>query len=132
MRRMLGASIAALILAAGAVYVLKGSAARSSEEKFAPATQADREVSLDEVPAAVRATILREAGTHEVSEVEEVVRNGETFFEADWMENGREVEIRVSSAGRLLDRGFGSDDEDEPDEGDEPEDGPDGPDGNDR
>lgn len=111
MKRMLLAVLGAAISVAGAMYVLRASETEAQVETFKPRVQSDREVTMQEIPAAVRETILREAQGHEVSEVEEVTVDGGVFYEADWMQDGREVEVRVSPAGVLLDRGFGNDDD---------------------
>jgi hypothetical protein len=60
-----------------------------------------RAVSLDMVPAPVKATILKEAGDHKVTEVEEITKGAATTYEADWLVEGEEVEIRVAADGTL-------------------------------
>lgn len=79
----------------------------------------EREISLAEVPAAVRATILKHAGKNRVHEVEVETRRGKTFYEAEWKDNGREIEIKVSAEGRLLRMTFGDDDDDDEDDDDD-------------
>jgi hypothetical protein len=118
-KRTIWSLIAASVCVVGAILVLQGSRAPESVESFEPPARSDREVDLADVPAPVRETILREAGVHKVSEVEEVTTEGSVHYEADWMEDGQEIEIRVDPSGNLLDRGVGSDDENEPDEGSE-------------
>ncbi|MBN2376289.1 MAG: PepSY-like domain-containing protein [Sedimentisphaerales bacterium] len=77
------------------------------------------EVSLDEVPAAVKATILKEANGAEVEEVEKEVEDGKVVYEAEFMVDGQEVEIEVAEDGTLLSREIDNEDE----EGDDAEDG---------
>lgn len=78
----------------------------------------EREIAIDQVPAAARATILREAAGNRVREVEVQVRNGHTTYEAEWMQNGQEVEVAVAEDGTLLGRHTEADDGDD-DEGDD-------------
>ena len=73
----------------------------------------EREVSLEEVPQAVRKTILREAGDHRVREVEVETRDGRTTYEAEWRTDGGEVEIKVDAEGKLLGRTVGEDDDED-------------------
>lgn len=94
-----------------AVFTLQASGPARSER----AAETEREVSLDAIPAAVRATILREAGQHKVMEVEETTTGGRIFYEADWIVDGREFEVRVSPDGKLLEKGFDSEMDDEDD-----------------
>lgn len=61
-------------------------------------------VSLDQLPPAVKATILAEAKGAQVREIErENTKNG-MVYEAEWGENGHEVEIKVAPDGKLLGR----------------------------
>lgn len=75
--------------------------------------EGEREVSLDQVPEAVREAILRHAGEHRVREVELQTRGGRRYYEAEWMENGREVEIAVAPDGTVLGRGEEGEDDDD-------------------
>ena len=79
----------------------------------------ERSVSLEQIPAAVRATILREAGNNRVTEIEEKPYGGRKIYEAGWMVDGREVEIKVSPDGKLLGRQIGDNDDDDPWENDD-------------
>ena len=56
-------------------------------------------VSLSQVPKAARRVILREAGEHKIREVERIVA-----YEAEWVVDGKEVEVVVSAEGELLGR----------------------------
>ena len=79
----------------------------------------EREITLEEVPEAARSAILNEAGENPVREVDEVVIGEETYFEAEWIVEGREVEIRVTAEGTIVAREIededGEDDEEERD-----------------
>ena len=71
----------------------------------APETGGDeKEVTLDQVPASVRATILKEAGTNTIDEIEKKTENGVTMYEAEWKVGGKEVEIKVTPDGKIVAR----------------------------
>lgn len=73
----------------------------------------EEEVSLDQVPAAVKATILKEAKGAAIMEVERETSSGKTFYEAEWRADGKEVEIKVAADGTLLGREVEEEDEDD-------------------
>ena len=62
------------------------------------------DVTLDQVPDAVRQTILREAAGATITEIERETRNGKTTYEAEFMSNGREIEIKIAPDGTVLKR----------------------------
>ena len=76
----------------------------------------ERDVTIDEVPAAVKATILKEAGDNEIEEIEEETKNGVTTYEAEWHEGGKEIEIKVAPDGKLLAREVEDEDDDDDDD----------------
>jgi len=75
----------------------------------------EREVTIDEVPEAVRDTILKEAGDNKIEEIEEETENGVVTYEAEWHEDGKEIEIKVAADGTLLKREVEDDDDDDDD-----------------
>jgi len=79
----------------------------------------EKEVSLKEVPKAVRRTIRKQAAGAKAREIEvEVETKGDrTVYEAEWKQDGKEVEIKVAPDGKLLDRKVEEADEDEEHEG---------------
>ena len=68
---------------------------------------------LDDVPPAVRATILREAGGAPVTEVEREEENGRVVYEAEITTNGRQRDIEVDAQGNLLPPEAGDYDQDD-------------------
>ena len=64
----------------------------------------EREVTLAEVPEAAKETILKEAGENEIQDIEEVQADDKLYYEADWLDDGQEVEIRVALDGTLMGR----------------------------
>ena len=74
----------------------------------------ERNVTLDQVPAAVKATILREAGKNKIEEIEEVSVDGKVLhYEAEWKAGGKEIEIEVAPDGKLLKKEIEDDDDDD-------------------
>jgi uncharacterized membrane protein YkoI len=76
----------------------------------------DVEVSIDAVPAAVKATILAQAQGNAVREIEMETENGQTVYEAEVVVGGKEVEIRVAADGALLGQEVEDEDDDEDDD----------------
>jgi uncharacterized membrane protein YkoI len=77
------------------------------------------EMSIDDVPAAVKATILAQAQGSAIREIEMETENGATVYEAEVVIGGKEVDIRVTAEGALL--GQEVDDEDGEDEAEDEE-----------
>lgn len=63
----------------------------------------EEEVSLSEVPEAVRKTIQAKAGSGKVESVEKVTKDGKTSYEAKVTTGDKKVEIKIASDGKLLD-----------------------------
>lgn len=59
-------------------------------------------MTLDQVPAPVRATLKREAGGAEIKSVDKEEQHGKTIYETDVMSGGKNWEIKVDENGRLL------------------------------
>jgi uncharacterized membrane protein YkoI len=72
-------------------------------------------VSLDAVPEAVKATILKEAAGAEIREVEKETEGGVTVYEAEVIIDGQEVDIDVAADGTLLGKEVEDEDEDDDD-----------------
>lgn len=80
----------------------------------------EREITLDQLPAAVKAIVLEEAGDHQILEVEEVRLGADLYYEADWLADGMEVEVQVAPDGTLIGREIEEpDDDDEADNDDD-------------
>jgi hypothetical protein len=79
----------------------------------------ERDVTLDELPEAVKTAILGEAGTHKIRELEEVTGPDGVVYEAEWLVDGEEVEIAVAPDGTILQSGDdqNGDDGEDDDEG---------------
>ena len=64
----------------------------------------EQKVSIDQVPPVVKATILSQAGSGTVEEIEQETKDGKTVYGADLVIDGKKFEIKVSSDGKLLDK----------------------------
>jgi uncharacterized membrane protein YkoI len=70
----------------------------------------EQQVSIEQVPAAVKTTIEAQGGT--IKKLERETENGKTIYEAELIINGQEVEIKVADDGKLLGKEAGDKDED--------------------
>ncbi|MCA9256215.1 MAG: hypothetical protein KDA33_11295 [Phycisphaerales bacterium] len=64
----------------------------------------DVKTSLDRLPAAAKATILKEAAGAKITEVEQEKHGGVTVYEAEWKVNGVEHEVCVTADGVVIER----------------------------
>lgn len=62
----------------------------------------EEQVTLDQVPAAVKAAILKESAGGEITEIEVKTEGGKTFYEAEFVRDGKKIEIKVAPDGTLL------------------------------
>ena len=92
-RRIRLMGLAALLVAG------TGSWAWSGEETSEPH---ERAVTLEQLPTWVKVTLDKAAGNHKIREIEEVMDGEQLFYEATWMREGREVEVKISPDGKLL------------------------------
>jgi len=80
-------------------------------------------LSVDQVPAAVKATILAQGGT--IEEIEMKTEDGQTVYEAEVVIDGQEKDVKVAADGTVLSQKVDDDDEEDEaddDEGDDDED----------
>jgi uncharacterized membrane protein YkoI len=75
----------------------------------------EEEVTLDQVPAAVKATILKESAGGKITEIERETKHGKVTYEAEFIINGREVEIEIAPDGTILGRETETEEDDEDD-----------------
>ena len=77
----------------------------------------EKDIAFDKLPAAVQATIRKEAGDNKIEEIEEVSRDGKVvYYEAEWKTGGKEIEIKVDPNGKLLSKEVEDDDDDDDDD----------------
>jgi uncharacterized membrane protein YkoI len=81
----------------------------------------EREVSLAEVPDAVRATLLAQAQGNPIKEIEVETENGQTVYEAEVIAGGQTVDIAVAADGTFLGQETEDEDDDDGEEADDEE-----------
>lgn len=82
------------------------------------------EMSLTDLPAAVRDAMNREARGGEIDEIEKSTLNGATVYEAEVEIDGKDWEIVVDASGKLLSKEPEGEEKDDHDDGkDDKEDG---------
>ena len=89
--------ITVVLVAIGAILTA-WDVARAEEKK----DDDEKKLTIDQVPAAVKATILKEAGKNEIKEIEEEIEDGQRVYGAEWVADGKEVDIKVAPDGTLL------------------------------
>lgn len=86
----------------------------------------EEQVSIKELPKAVRATILKQAKGGEIKKIERETEDGEVIYEAEVIMDGKEVELKVGPNGKLLAKEVeeqdGEEDADDEDEDDDEDD----------
>ena len=75
----------------------------------------EEKVTLEQVPAAVKATILKESAGGKITEIERETKDGRTVYEAEFLRNGQEIEIKIAPDGTLLGREVEGAEDDEDD-----------------
>lgn len=68
-----------------------------------PVALAD-DVTMEQLPDPVRQTIQREIGSAQVGEIERDEERGRTYYEVEFVENGRRYELDVGEDGQVLRR----------------------------
>lgn len=62
----------------------------------------EEEISLDQMPPAARRAVMQYAGSHQIAKTTRERGDGITFFEAEWIVDGREHEAKVTADGALV------------------------------
>ena len=83
------------IVVASVAALLSGACMAADDEK-------DEAVTIDQVPAAVKATILKEAGENKITKIEKEDKDGKVVYEAKCVKDGKTVEIQVAADGKLI------------------------------
>jgi len=85
-----------LLIAAGLALCIEAVASKQTAEQ-------EKEVSLEQVPEAVKATILAEAKGGTIDEIEMKTANGQTVYEVQVVVDGEKIlELQIAEAGALL------------------------------
>ena len=94
--------LVSLFVLAGLVLCIGAVATKQTAEQ-------EKAVSIENVPEAVKDTILAQGGT--VKEIERENEDGQAVYEADVIIDGQKIEVKVADDGKLL--GKEADDEDD-------------------
>jgi hypothetical protein len=62
----------------------------------------EQPVNMDQLPAAVKATLTREAGGGQVQEIEKQTWKGRTVYEADVLADGKKWEVMIREDGQMI------------------------------
>jgi hypothetical protein len=65
---------------------------------------AGEDITLEQLPAAVKATVEREVKTGQILEIERDQKKGQPIFEIEFLDAGVKWEIHVAPDGKLLNR----------------------------
>ena len=87
-----------------ALGLVVGGAGVSAGDDEEGANVKGEKVTIDQVPAAVKAAILKEAAGSGIAGIEKKVKDGKAVYEAEWKVAGREVEVKVAADGALISR----------------------------
>jgi hypothetical protein len=71
----------------------------SSDGKIVSVT---KQIGIDDVPKAVKETMLKEAGANKIKDVEVTTEGDKTTYESEWTDNGKEVDLKVSPDGKVI------------------------------
>src|SRR5262245_62155278 len=77
---------------------------------MALADDKEERVSLDKVPAAVKATIEKESQGAKLKEIHKETEGGKTIYEAEIVKDGNEFQIHVAGDGTVTKRETGESD----------------------
>ncbi len=76
----------------------------------------EEKVSIDDVPTAVKATILKHADGGKIQEIERGNEDGKVIYEAKVLIGDKEIELKIDSSGKLLSKEVQDEDDDDNDE----------------
>lgn len=79
----------------------------------------EEHVMLDKVPAAVKATILRETAGGEIKEIDAETHRGKTHYDVEFVRAGQTIEIAIAPNGTLLSSSADEDTEEEAEQDDD-------------
>ena len=97
----------------GCANMAKPGEKKDGEKKEEKKDEKEVKMTLDQVPAAVKATLLKEAGDAKIGNVDKVTDDGKTIYETDIKVGGKEFEIKVAEDGKLISKKLEEDEKDE-------------------
>ncbi len=101
-RLLIAAMLAMGLTGFGCAANHAGHECKEMKEKEKKTEKAETKITADQVPAAVKATMEKEAGGAPLSEFEKETDEGKTVYEADATSGGQTYEIAVAEDGTLL------------------------------
>ena len=101
--------------ASAAALMLSGCASMNEDEDKGK----EQAVTMDQLPAAAKATLTREAGAGKIEEIDKQSEHGKTVYEADVLLDGKKWEITVREDGQLLKKQLDEETDDEDDKNDD-------------
>lgn len=91
-----------MFVAAAATLGLAASPALADEKN--QDMHAQQKVTMDELPQAVKITVMRESKGKDVESMTSEQKNGKTVYEIEVVKDGKGQVIEISDAGKVLDR----------------------------
>lgn len=61
-------------------------------------------VKMEDLPAAVKTTVQREAKGQQIESIKKETEHGKTKYEVEFVSNGKGQEIEISESGKVLER----------------------------
>lgn len=89
---------------------------------FADKCEKEETVTLDQLPAAVRATLENEAKGGTIDEIEKETEDGKVVYEAEITKNGKTYEVEIAEDGTLISSEADDDDDDDDNDSDDEDD----------
>ena len=87
-----------IVIAIGVIAFVSGCAMFQKEDS-------GQQISMDQLPAAVKAAAEKEIAGAKIIEVEKELKDGKPIYAVTYDENGKEMEVEYSEDGTLLSKG---------------------------
>jgi aerobic-type carbon monoxide dehydrogenase small subunit (CoxS/CutS family) len=110
----------AAVMTLGLVAAAATTRAKAEEKEK---EEGEVKVKFDEVPAAVKATLTKEANGAKIETVDKETDDGKTIYEADVTINGKNYEIKVATDGTLISKKLDEEGEEKGEKGEKDEKG---------
>jgi hypothetical protein len=99
-RKIIDVPVAAPVILAG-LFILGLTGCEESDEEG----HTEQRVAIEQVPAAVRATLEQERKSGTLKEIEKITAEGKTVYAADMVVNGKDQETLIAEDGKIIQRG---------------------------
>jgi hypothetical protein len=64
-----------------------------------------KQITLDDLPEAVKAAALKEVGSNKIEDVESVTQGDKTVYEVEYTKDGKEIDLKIASDGKIISSG---------------------------